>query len=149
MASRKKVQLLFGHQDGEFHRLAGLVEMVRSADLAAGFPGVLVLHLLVGVDRDLAELFLAQPENVAVVAALPGGLFRPRLSFPRHPPRPSSSARASSCAALRPRPNPSAARRSRAPSRSASHRAACAPGAASLDSSRSPRAARGSFRPGP
>src|SRR6185503_4682700 len=138
-SSIEEIHLLVCDQYRHLDGLLRLVEVGGFAGPAGGLPRVVVFSR----ESDFAELGLAEPESVPLVGALPE-----RLLF-RCPLQRSSSAPASSRAALPPRPPPSAARRSCAPSSFPSSRAPCAPGAARPGSWSFPRAARGSSRPAP
>src|SRR5262245_30555342 len=133
---------------GKFDGGLGLGELIGKPFAPAGFPAVLAARIEFArrQKRDFSELLLAEPQNVALIRPLPGGFLF--FAF-RRPLQRFSSVPSSSCAAPRPRRRPSASRRFPSLSSRSWSRTPCAPGAARRGSWWSPRAARGSSRPGP
>src|SRR5262245_37981049 len=138
-SSIEQVHLLGCDQHRHLDGLLRLVEVGGLAGASAGFPGVAIFFN----ESHFAELGLAEPESVPLVGTLPERLLS------RRPLQRFSSAPASSCAALRLRRRPSASRIPSSPWRRSSPRTPSAPAAARPGSWSSPRAARGSSRPGP
>src|SRR5207247_6327813 len=120
----EKVELLVRHRNGELDGLLRTLKIFRVSGAACRLPFVMVFSC----QRDLAQLGLAEPIGMALIRAFPEWLCL--FVFLRRRLQRSSSAPSSSCAGLRPRPTPSAARRWRAPSSAPWRRAPSALGAA-------------------
>src|SRR3954470_24712439 len=105
----KKIELLVRHGDRQLHCALGSLELLALADAAGRFPAI----ALAAGEGPLAELLLAEPVSVALIRAFPERLCLALLLcrvdtcflIRRRPPL-FSSARRSSCAALRLRPSP-------------------------------------------